>query len=85
LTALGVEFGHGSTAYTLVHASAASNLVMYTNDYRLGIVQDSWVLPGISSATNNYRGSAIILAPEPGSLVGIALGALVLIRRKRAD
>jgi len=72
----GVAIGHGSRVYGVTTTGTASTLY-------------SW-LPGTSvvssfalSQTSAAQGMALVVAPEPGVWMGLALGSVALLRRRR--
>ncbi len=67
--------GHGQLVYLL----NGSSLISYHTGVNAVLGSQSL---GFASATN-IRGMAIVLAPEPGTLVALGLGAAALLRRRR--
>lgn len=82
LTANGSEWGHAGRAYMIYHGSVNGNLSVIPFDTNLGQFGQSQVVSGFTNATNFYRGSAMIVAPEPGSLLAFVAGAAMLLRRR---
>lgn len=72
------EFGHGDDAYVVGTNVTAAN--MYVRRYGLTLFNSG--PENTISFTNQVDGTAIFLAPEPGSLSALALGAFALLRRR---
>ncbi len=76
----GIAAGHLGTQY-LVGTTATGNQIMRTNRNAAGVLfsRREYNVPGLAS-TNDV---AVLVAPEPGTMVALAGGVAVLLRRRR--
>ncbi|MBL8048476.1 MAG: PEP-CTERM sorting domain-containing protein [Chthonomonas sp.] len=78
----GAEWGHGERAYGMYYSNGA--LYCLPMEMSLGLAGTAQTLPGFQYSTNYYRGSAIVVAPEPSSMLAVFAGLGLLIRRRKA-
>lgn len=74
----GVAAGHGSAAYAAVRSTGGTWEVR-RYDALANVVMPGFAVGQLTTPT----GMAIVVAPEPASLVALGLGALALMRRRR--
>lgn len=72
------SFGHGNTVYA-VGVGVAGQSTIVTFDSSLNRLSSAWNIPG-----TGILSMATVLAPEPGSIIALGIGALFLSRRKRS-
>ncbi|MCE9558939.1 MAG: PEP-CTERM sorting domain-containing protein [Armatimonadetes bacterium] len=78
----GAEWGHGTSSYLMYSlASTPNQMLMRRFDTALGNFSNQWT---VGSFTGGFAGTAMVLAPEPGAMFGIALGIACLVRRRKA-
>lgn len=73
----GVAAGHSPTLYGYGLKSSSTRIARYNTS--LGLWQGTITNANFSS----IAGVAVVLAPEPGTWAGLALGALILLRRRK--
>ncbi|MBL8048475.1 MAG: PEP-CTERM sorting domain-containing protein [Chthonomonas sp.] len=84
ITALGSEWGHNNLAYCLFYNPGTQVTTCYQLDTTLNLIGSGTTISALSGSANAYRGSAMILAPEPSSMLAVLAGLGLLARRRRS-
>lgn len=81
IVAQSAEWGHGNMTYG-IYTISSGQLAVRSFESGLGLIGSSSVVAGFTNSTQ-FRGSAIIVAPEPTSVFAFGVGTMILLRRRR--
>lgn len=77
----GAAFGHGGVVYATAKDQTAGKNYLYSWDPNAGLFATRREIPFVSELSAQM---AIVVAPEPVTMVAMGLGLAVLVRRRRA-